>query len=206
MADDVEGARLGGGLDGVGMDAHAPHALGGVVHARAVLDLDDPSLRQRHGEAAHDAREGLVARRVGEGVGRLVELLGQDRRQDLGELHEGADDLGVELVGGLGEEAGGEEEGHGLRQRQRQRRQEGIGLQAEAAAVVPDGQAAVEVHGLEVAVDGPLGDADLPGQRRRRDALLAVGMEDLGDAQVAGGAIPLATRRARRRCSWRGGL
>ena len=93
-----------------------------------------------------------------------MELLGQHGRQHLGQLHEGADDLGVQLIGGLGQQTRGEEEGHGFMQGQRQRRQEGVSLEAVLALVVPDGQPAVEVHAVEVAVDGAFGDADLVGQ------------------------------------------
>ena len=155
-------------LDGVGMQPHAPRRSAGVVHAGFVVHLHDASLGERVGQAAQHAGEGIDARCVGEGIGRLVQLLGQHGRQHLRQLHEGSDDLGIELVGGLGQQARGQEEGHRLVGRQCQRWQEGIGIKAELAAVIPDGQAGIEVHGLQVAVDGSPRDADLLGERRPR--------------------------------------
>ncbi len=173
-----------------GSDARRARAARRVVGAGVVLDLDHPPPGPGLGEDAKDAREGGVGRRRRERVDRRLDVEGQHRRQDLGELDEGADQLRVVLVARLGQHPGGKEERGCLMQRQRQRRQERLGVEAELALVAPDGQAGVQIHRLDIAIDGALGDTDVVGQRLGADAVRMVA-QDHRDAQVARRTIPL---------------
>ena len=115
-----------------------------VVDAGVVLDLDDAPLRPSLGEHAEDLGEARVGRRRGERVHRRLDVLGEHRRQDLGQLDERADQLRVVLVGDLGQQPRRQEQRRRLVQGQRQRRQERAALQAELARVLPDRQPRVE--------------------------------------------------------------
>ena len=165
-------------------------ALRRVVDARVVLDLDHSPAGPCLGQDAEHAREALVGWRGRERVDRRLDVLGEHRRQDLGELDERADQLGVVLVTRLGQHARSEEQRRRLVQGQCQRRQEGLALEPEPPLVAPDRQAGVEIHRLDVAVDGPLRDADPIGHCLGRDPVRMIA-QDHRDLQIARGAIPL---------------
>ena len=188
-ADEVQRARGRGRLDRQRSDPPMLADLARFVDIRTVLDLHHAPLRPCLGEDAEHACEGLVAGRGGVGIDGRAQVLGEHRRQDLGQLHVRADELRVALVAGARQQPGGKEEGHRLIERERERRQEGFARQAPLPLVLPDGKLRVQGHRIEVAVDRAPGHADAPGDVHRRDAL-RVGLQLADDAQVASGPVP----------------
>ena len=119
-------------------------------------------------------------------------MLGEDRRQGARELLERAREVGVVLVRVPDDEPRGEDHRHRLGAGERERLEEAGVRHPPAPALAPDRCLDLVLEDDQVAVDGPLRDARQAGDLCRRDAGIAVGLQDPQHGQEPRQPVALA--------------
>ena len=190
VADEIDAAPRGGGLEEVRTEARLPRLAGPGL----VGDLDHAALGPAPGDGVEDGGERLVRVLLAHRQHGRRHVAGDGLWQLGGDLGERADDRLIRLVGPLRDEARREKQDDALRDGQVERRQEVLLLDPEPAAPgLEDRDRQLVLQGLEVAIDGSLVHPGQAGDVVDRDPLLAAAaaVQDGDHRQQAGQPVPL---------------